>query len=568
MVAIFAGQGSGLQKGSAAVLGAAGLLGNAGMGRSGGSVFVNAANGNLVLSQSDAMLVGRGTDIDAGRSYNRTIDSADRAGLAQNWRFNQKRIDTAQALDQTGSLLKLVDTDGSATIYTWDGSGYVSSDGAGSYDRFARNSSGWVRTDGDTRAQERYYATYGGFSVLTQIVDASGNTTTYTYNAAGQIARITAVDGGYVEYGYSGTDSKVRSAKLVYTDLATSQQKTQTIVYAYTGDNLSSATIDLTPEDGSTADGRVYAQTYTYLPRHVDVRPLDPALHQCAGAVRSRLDLVQPGPVRHPEQPAVERLERGGIARHDDHDAADFALPARRIGRDQCAVAGDRDLARPRRHADRGAERQAAARGDQRAVLAEREPAATPQQDLPVRPQQFDKAATPDREVHRLPRRLDRPALVHRHRGGGGHPRGGEDRVRHRGRHLHVAALRQHRGETDVGALERRRIHVGDVVRHDVERALLRLEPDRADMERAVHRDACPKVVTARPSRSSHTWNTRPPASAWRSATIMPVICPLMSTVDASTMPCRIVGDATGSASATVNNVPSIAAGAAPAGAA
>ncbi|MGJ3628996.1 hypothetical protein AB5I41_22915 [Sphingomonas sp. MMS24-JH45] len=86
---------------SVTLLGGAGLFGNAGMGRSGGSVFVNAANGNLVLSQSDAMLVGRGTDIDAGRSFNRTIDAADRAGLSQNWRFNQKRIDTALALDQS-----------------------------------------------------------------------------------------------------------------------------------------------------------------------------------------------------------------------------------------------------------------------------------------------------------------------------------------------------------------------------------------------------------------------------------------------------------------------------------
>jgi YD repeat-containing protein len=264
MVAIFTGQGSGLQKGSGAVLGAAGLLGNAGLGRSGSGVFVNAANGNLVVSQRDAVLVGRGTDVDAGRSYNRRIDLADRGGLTDNWRFNQKRLDTTLALDVAGSTLKLIDVDGAATTYTWDGSAYVSSDGAGAYDRVVRTSDGFVRTDGDTQVQEKYFGRYLAYSLLTQIVDTSGNATDYTYTTLGQVARITTADGGYVEYGYDGTDPKVRSVRLAYTDLATGAQKTQTIAYTYDGDNLATATIDLSPEDGNTDDGKIYTQSYVY----------------------------------------------------------------------------------------------------------------------------------------------------------------------------------------------------------------------------------------------------------------------------------------------------------------
>jgi YD repeat-containing protein len=264
MVAIFTGQGSGLQKGSGAVLGAAGLLGSAGLGRSGGNVFVNAANGNLVLEQRDAILVGRGTDVDAGRSYNRSIDLLDRGGITQNWRFNQKRIDTTLALDLPGATLKLIDVDGAATTYTWDGAGYVSTDGAGAYDRFTRSLEGWTRTDGDTQVQEKYFDRHLLYGLLTQVVDPSGNTTNYTYTTLGRIARITTADGGYVEYGYDGLDEKVRTVRLGYTDLATGAAKTQTIAYTYAGENLATATIDLSPEDGSTADGTIYTQSYAY----------------------------------------------------------------------------------------------------------------------------------------------------------------------------------------------------------------------------------------------------------------------------------------------------------------
>src|SRR5450759_1368000 len=68
MVAIVAGNGLGLNMSS--VLGSAGVLGLSNLGRGSDQAYVNAANGNLVVQARDELLVGRGPDALALRTYN------------------------------------------------------------------------------------------------------------------------------------------------------------------------------------------------------------------------------------------------------------------------------------------------------------------------------------------------------------------------------------------------------------------------------------------------------------------------------------------------------------------
>ena len=70
MVAVIAGQGTGLERSSAFVIGSAGQVGSAASGRAGDNVFVNAASGNLVIQNTDEMLLGLGQDDVLSRTYN------------------------------------------------------------------------------------------------------------------------------------------------------------------------------------------------------------------------------------------------------------------------------------------------------------------------------------------------------------------------------------------------------------------------------------------------------------------------------------------------------------------
>jgi YD repeat-containing protein len=270
MVAIFTGLGTGFERGSGSVLGSQGLLGSAAMGRGNEQVFLNAATGNLMISQQDEFLVGLGPDAAINRTYNSQGDLSDDNG--DNWRFDAERkvFALTGTINTAGSTVQRMSSDGSVITYAWDSSqsAYLAKDGSGAYDKLTYNSGAsiWTWTQGDSQITE----TYGGFGsnnwVLSSQTDPDGLSVTFDHvNGTSHVNRVTTADGSWVQYDWSGNN--VSDIVTGYTDLATNTSKTLTRTrYSYDASNrLQTVTVDLSPNDNSIADGKTYTTTYNYV---------------------------------------------------------------------------------------------------------------------------------------------------------------------------------------------------------------------------------------------------------------------------------------------------------------
>jgi YD repeat-containing protein len=273
MVAIVTGKGTGLERSSAFVLGSQGQLGNATLGRDGQGVYVNAANGNLVITRQDEFLFGLGTDISVNRTYNSqsTIGDGDND---DDWRASGYRKVTGLSgtYGNAATTVTRIDWDGSETLYTWtanyNGVGlgaYVATDGAGAYDTLVIDSGNWKWTDGSTQTVELYDNANGGR--LQSSADTDGNLVNYAYSS-GRLSLITSTNG-------SGTDETVAftydGTKLTQLVTTTSDGASTRVRYGYetygtggTLTRLTSVTVDLSPAGGSIADGKTYVTTYAY----------------------------------------------------------------------------------------------------------------------------------------------------------------------------------------------------------------------------------------------------------------------------------------------------------------
>jgi trimeric autotransporter adhesin len=267
MVEIFTGAGAGFERGSGSVLGSAGLLGSAAIGRGNEQVSLNAATGNLLISQRDEFLVGLGPDASVGRTYNSLGDLSDDNG--DDWRFaSERKIFTVVGTKgSVGSSVQRMSADGSVVTYTCNSSGvYVATDGAGAYDTlaYASASNSWTWTDGDTQITENYEANGTAWRLKSQS-DTDGNTLVLSYNVSGQLSRIATSDGEWIQYDWTGTS--VSDVQTGYTDLQANIAKTLTRTrYTYDASNrLSTVTVDKSPNDNSIVDGQAYVTTYAYV---------------------------------------------------------------------------------------------------------------------------------------------------------------------------------------------------------------------------------------------------------------------------------------------------------------
>jgi len=130
MVAVVTGAGLGLFNASNNVLGAGGVLGQALQGEDGSLAWVNAASGNLVLQDVDTSLSGVGVDLALLRTYNAqgTLTSAAN-GLGWSWDEERTVTLTTGTVNTSGSQVTRTTGDGASSVYTFNGTAYVSSAG-------------------------------------------------------------------------------------------------------------------------------------------------------------------------------------------------------------------------------------------------------------------------------------------------------------------------------------------------------------------------------------------------------------------------------------------------------
>ena len=267
MVAIFTGRGTGAERGSGALLGAVGLLGSSRIGRSGQQAMVNGANGNLMITQNDSFLVGRGPDVELNRTYNSSGSKDDRNG--DNWNSSGEQYLYIAGSGGSGNVT-LYSQDGSAIIYQRSGAGsttWIATDGSGSYDTITNVNNKWVRVDGNDQTVEEYTASFSKGLLLSKRTDASGNSLSFSYGNGGRIETIASSDGSSIEYTYAGSTvtSNATQIKTTFKDLQTGVMRSEIVRYGYTTSGLlSTVTYDLTPSDGSIADGAIYQLTYEY----------------------------------------------------------------------------------------------------------------------------------------------------------------------------------------------------------------------------------------------------------------------------------------------------------------
>jgi YD repeat-containing protein len=293
MTQIFTNEGLGLSGSSIGQLGAYGPKGGAALGQGGESVYINAANGNMVLRQSDGFLAGSGLGLELIQSYN------SQGERGQNWCFNtQTHLIINGPVNCPGSELTRVDEDGHSSRFIFDNlkGYYVSENGGTASLRFTNNS--WSYREGASNSS----CEYNEKGQLTRLTDRDGHLLQFHYRD-GQLERIvdssgkqtiewtfekgllrdilTLSEGKTIHHLHYDYDENQRLQK-VSRDLG--EGKTYWITYDYAGD--SNRITAIRQSDGSVlyidydSEGRVKAlkdgegriTTYKYYPGKTEVR--------------------------------------------------------------------------------------------------------------------------------------------------------------------------------------------------------------------------------------------------------------------------------------------------------
>ncbi len=203
---------------------------------------VNVFNGNLLLSDTDVTLPGRGIPIVISRTYN--LRSEDITAVGYGWRLNVNMGLTFTDKD----IIKFTDADGTEKIFTrnLDGISYnapitvkMSLNALGdntfvleeqSGTKYHFNTQGKLDSITDTNNNTTVIS-YLGDGNIDKVTDASGRQITFSYSG-GKLYRITGSNITTVEYGYSGNN--LTAVRFLNASGSLLQQTT----YGYDGNNF------------------------------------------------------------------------------------------------------------------------------------------------------------------------------------------------------------------------------------------------------------------------------------------------------------------------------------------
>lgn len=182
MTQIFTGMGLGLRGSSLSQLGNYGPKGSPGLGQGGTALSVNAANGNLVMTQSDGFLADFGAGLNLFQSYN-----SQNGGT---WRFNtDTRLAVQGTANTAGSVVNRTDEDGHVTRFVYDARMHAYLAEEGGLSRLTFDGLSWCYQEGSGPLR----CTYNLDGLLTKLSDRDGHVLQCHYEQ-GRLTRISDVD--------------------------------------------------------------------------------------------------------------------------------------------------------------------------------------------------------------------------------------------------------------------------------------------------------------------------------------------------------------------------------------
>jgi YD repeat-containing protein len=252
MVAVVSGSGLGLFNASTSPQGA---QGDPVVGRGNDRVYVNSANGNLIVQSVDDVLVANGPDTALVRTYNSQglLDGDN----DDNWRIGfYRRVVLNGPLNDSDSTVTKTFGDGAEIVYRYDTTTglYTSTDGDGAHDSLSFSGSEWTWTDGTTRVTE----TYDSNGRLSAARDSNNNTIQYLYTG-NLLTQVIDASGQSTFLQYVGNN--LASVRVV----SMGQEQTLTLYKYDTQNRLIEVHVDTTWYDGNTDDHLTFVTTYRYV---------------------------------------------------------------------------------------------------------------------------------------------------------------------------------------------------------------------------------------------------------------------------------------------------------------